>query len=199
MKVIQLRNNPAVYSCNVYLVLGDWNKIEDVNTLIDAGTDGFIIDEIYETSTGVGKKRVEQVIVTHEHFDHAGGLKYIQKEFDPKIISQVHLPQTTVLSKHGMPVKLGDRVGLILHTPGHSNDSICIYCEEEKTLFSGDTPINIRTPGGTYTTRYIDALEYLVSLKIDKIYPGHDIPILENGSVMLKNTLRNVKKSRMIV
>jgi len=59
MKVTVLKKNPKVYSANAYLVRGNWNAIADLNTLIDIGTNGFIIDEIETISTGVGKKRIE--------------------------------------------------------------------------------------------------------------------------------------------
>ena len=55
MKIISLKKSDTVYSCNSYLILGDWNRIEDINTVIDPGTDGFILDEIEHLSTGVGK------------------------------------------------------------------------------------------------------------------------------------------------
>ena len=74
MKVISLKRHPKAYSCNAYLVLGSWNRLEDMNTLVDVGIDGFVIDEIERISTGCGKKPVEQVVLTHGHFDHAGGL-----------------------------------------------------------------------------------------------------------------------------
>ena len=37
--------------------------MSDVNTLIDTGPDGFIYDELQTISTGVGKSRVEQIII----------------------------------------------------------------------------------------------------------------------------------------
>jgi glyoxylase-like metal-dependent hydrolase (beta-lactamase superfamily II) len=73
MKVIQLKKSDKVYSCNSYLILGDWNHIEDLNSVIDPGTDDFVLDEIEHLSTGCGKVAVEQVILTHNHFDHSGG------------------------------------------------------------------------------------------------------------------------------
>ena len=74
MRVIPLRHNPKGYTANAYLVLGDWNALQDVNTLVDVGTDGYVLDEIATASTGVGKRPVERVILTHSHFDHRGGL-----------------------------------------------------------------------------------------------------------------------------
>jgi glyoxylase-like metal-dependent hydrolase (beta-lactamase superfamily II) len=198
MKIFMLKKNPLVYSCNVYLILGDWNKLSDVNTLIDAGANGFIIEEINNASTGVGKKRIEQVIITHEHFDHAGGLKYIKKEFNPNVYSYTKLEYGDNLVKDGTFLQTGDKYSMIIHTPGHSNDSICIYNEEEQVLFSGDTPLFIKTTYGTYTSEYVLALERIAKLKIKSIYPGHEDPIINGADTVLKATLENVRNSKII-
>jgi len=94
-----------------------------------------------------------------------------------------------------MTVEIGDRTGVILHTPCHSNDSICIYCEEEKILFSGDTPLNIKTPGGSYAPEFINMLEKLAGLEIKMIYSGHDEPLEYNVRETILNTLKNVKQT----
>jgi glyoxylase-like metal-dependent hydrolase (beta-lactamase superfamily II) len=199
MRITFLKKNPLVYSCNVYHIRGNWNAIDDVNTLVDVGTDNFILTELKEMmSTGVGKRRVEQVILTHEHFDHAGGLKFIRQEFKPIVYAFQLLNGVDIKLRDGMKLKMGDTEGVILHTPGHSQDSICIYCEQYKTLFSGDTLLNIRTPGGTYTASYVEALERIASLDITSIYSGHDEPITENVKEILNDTLKNVIKSKII-
>jgi glyoxylase-like metal-dependent hydrolase (beta-lactamase superfamily II) len=114
--------------------------------LIDVGTDGYIIDEINKINTGVGKKRVSQVIITHEHFDHAGGIKAIRDEFTPTVYAYKKIPGVDEVVKDFMKLRIGDQDGTIISIPGHSNDSICIYCEEDKTLFSGDTPLLSNRP-----------------------------------------------------
>lgn len=198
MRVTLLKKNPRVYSCNAYLLRGDWNTINDINTLIDCGTDGYLLDEIDTISTGVGKSRIEQIILTHEHFDHSGGVKYILEKYNPVVISFAHLPYTNILASDGLMIKVGDTMAEIFHTPGHSHDSICIYCPEEKLLFSGDTPVNIKMPGGTYTKGYVDALERISSLDIEIIFSGHDSPYTDNVNEMLDNTLRIVKRSKIL-
>ena len=80
MRVVCLKQHPYKYSCSSYLILGDWNRIEDVNTLVDGGIDGFILEEISKLSTGVGKKAVEQIVLTHSHFDHCAGVKFVKKD-----------------------------------------------------------------------------------------------------------------------
>jgi len=79
MKIIPLRTNPNVYCCRVYLVLGDWSTLDDVNTMIDVGTDGYALHHVQEIYTGVGKRAVAQVILTHNHFDHAGDVPIVRE------------------------------------------------------------------------------------------------------------------------
>lgn len=199
MKVITLHKDPKVYCCNMYLVLGDWNTLHDVNTMIDVGTNGFLIQELETINTGVGKKRVEKVILTHEHFDHSGGLAAIIEQYEPKEVwAYADLKGVTNHIKDNDETKIGDRDAIIMHTPGHSQDSVCIYVPEEKVLFSGDTQLNIKSPGGSYTDYYIKALERLHKLDIETIYPGHDVPYRGNIKKMLEDTLEIIHKSQVI-
>ena len=193
-----LKNKPGVYSCNAYLVRGTWNRISDLNTLIDVGTDGSIIQEIEEINTGVGKTRVEQVILTHEHFDHAGGLENIKKTYNPKVYAYTNIDGVTNRLKDQQHIKIGDMDSLILHTPGHSNDSVCIYCESEGVLFSGDTTLKITHKTGTYCAAFLKAFEKLTKLKINSIYAVHDLPMHKEVNNMLKESLKNILKSKII-
>ncbi len=198
MKVSLLKGNPTVYSANSYLIRGDWNKLDDINTLIDAGTDGSILEELESISTGVGKRRVEQIILTHEHFDHSGGAKIFKELYKSTVLAYNKLPYVDVKVYDYMDVRLGDRDGVILYTPGHSNDSICIYCEEEQVLFSGDSPIFIKSPGGSYSAYFVDVLKRLARLKIKTIYSGHDNPITEQAEEIIRNSLNNVLASKIV-
>lgn len=198
MTVIKLKKDPKVYSCNVYFVRGTWNALSDVNTLIDVGTNGFIINELETLSTGVGKRRVEQVVFTHEHFDHTGGLKDIINQYKPKVYAYSKITGVDYQISDGDEIKIGDREAVIIHTPGHSHDSVCIYVPEDGVIFSGDTPLFIKTPGGTYTQDYVEILNKLISLKINTIYSGHDDPITSNVNDILKSTLNNVLRSNVV-
>ena len=85
MKVVLLNKNNTVYTSNAYLVLGNWNRLEDINTLIDVGADGSIISEIENVHSGVGKNKVDQIILTHNHFDHTKNLAAIKKQYNTKV------------------------------------------------------------------------------------------------------------------
>lgn len=198
MRVFLLKGTDNLYSCNSYLILGKWNKIDDVNSLVDVGTDGSIAMAIDRMSTGFGKRPIEQVFLTHSHFDHIGGLSVIREKFQPVVYCMTKVEGVDVILKDRQMVKLGDRFFEIIHTPGHSNDSICLYCEEEKVLFSGDTPIKILTPGGSYSYQFLSSLERIARRQIEVIYPGHDNPIRHNVRSLLLMTLRNVKQSTIV-
>ena len=85
MRIALLQGNQKNYSCNAYFVRGDSNEPEDVNTLVDVGIDGSICDEIENLRTGIGKKKVAQVVLTHGHYDHAAGLGVVVARYHPQV------------------------------------------------------------------------------------------------------------------
>ena len=198
MKVIKIDRNDNVYSCNSYLVLGSWNRIGDINTLVDSGVDGYVVGAIDKMHTGLGKNPVDQVILTHTHFDHCGGLELIDERYGAQVYAFNRMTPDIRQLTDGEILPVGDTTFEVIHTPGHSIDSICLYCEEERMLFSGDTPIRIRTAGGSYTEAYVKSIEKLVRRKIDVVYPGHDVPMIGNVREILLNTLRNVRHSHVV-
>lgn len=198
MKVINLSEKSNIYTSNVYLLTGDWNGMKDVNTLVDVGRDPNVIDEINQASTGVGKTKVEKVILTHNHYDHASLLPQIKTLFKPHVYAySSSLEGVDTYLKGGEIIKFADRMGEIIHTPGHSNDSICLYFEEERILFAGDTPLIINSPGNSYESGFIKALEYICSKTINTIYFGHGRPLTHNCNEVLQETLQNVRKSQI--
>ncbi len=186
----------STYTSNAYLVLGNHNALADVNTLVDVGRDPLIIERIYEAPTGIGKHKVEQVVLTHSHYDHVEVLPLIREIFHPVVYAfSPSLKGVDHILKGGETLRLGDRMFEVIHTPGHSHDSICLYCEQERTLFAGDTPLMVQSVGGAYEEQYIHALEKLCRRDIKAIYFGHGDPLMKGCSKTLRNTLRNVRKS----
>lgn len=198
MRIITLPLNPVKYSCNVYYVLGDWNTLEDLNTLIDVGSDDFVIPHIEKVSTGIGQKKVSQVVITHEHFDHRGGLKFVKQKFNPTVFAFNKNEFVDFKVVDGMEIRIGDREAVLLHTPGHSNDSICVYVPTEGVLFSGDLPLSIHSSGDTFTLSYLNTMRKLAHFYIKDIYPGHGNPILGDGLQIIRKTLEIVEHSKII-
>jgi glyoxylase-like metal-dependent hydrolase (beta-lactamase superfamily II) len=86
--------------------------------------------------------------------------------------------------KDGDVLKVGHRTLTVLHTPGHSPGSICLWEEDRGFLFSGDTlydgPIYAHLPHSNFDD-YLQSLSMLCSHvpKINKILPSHGPTPLE--------------------
>ena len=198
MRVIQLQRNPATYTCRSYLLLGDWNQLDDLNTLIDPGTDDYVLNEIESLSTGFGKVAVEQVLLTHNHFDHAAAAGLFRERYGARIYGWAAGRDIDGQLYDGQFLRAGDDYLEVLHCPGHSSDSVAFYCQSQRLLFSGDTQLRIRTPGGKYTEDYVQTLLKLAGKQIEWVYPGHDEPFDEDVPGTILETLRNVRNSEII-
>ena len=196
MKIINLTQSSRVYTSNVYLVTGSWNKMEDINTLVDVGMDEAIIKSVNNASTGVGKHKAEQIILTHSHFDHAGMLKKVKAEFHSKALAFTSsLEGVDHILVDGEKVKMGDCEFEVIHMPGHSTDSICLYNKEERVLFAGDSPLIIRAGGGAYLDQFINVLKRISQLPVDTIYFGHGDPLSGNCNELMTESIKHVSKS----
>jgi glyoxylase-like metal-dependent hydrolase (beta-lactamase superfamily II) len=118
------------------------------NILVDAG--------VLPMAIAPHKERIETIVLTHCHFDHIARIKEIAHMCKAKVA--IHksdarglLDEAQNLSMHfgarspgiipELTVKEGDAVGdfIVIHTPGHTPGSICLFCEKEGILMSGDT------------------------------------------------------------
>ena len=201
MRVIPLhRDSDIDYSCVSYWVLGDENATSDRNTLIDTGNKSaenstYFFREMAAMSKGIGKMAVEQIILTHEHYDHAGGLSILDRQFAPMVYSWLPAGARHVPLHDGMHLVVGDQDAIILHTPGHSDDSICIYLPLARTLFSGDSVFRITDDQGSYSQAYLETLRRLSTLDVAAIYPGHGRPILTNAASFIGECAQFVARS----
>ena len=191
MRIVTLENSGRVYTCEVYLVLGGASRLDDVNTLVDVGQDPAILASIERAPTGVGKWAVEQVVLTHCHSDHCALLPQIREAFHPKVLAFCpNIDGVTGLLRDGDAVKMGDEVFEVIHTPGHSSDSVCFYNQTEGVLFAGDTPLLITSPTGTYESGFLAALEKLCARDIRRIYFGHGAALSERCNERLRESHR---------
>ena len=104
--------------------------------------------------------QVKQIVITHAHIDHVGGaMKLRAATGAPILLNQndyallkmldvqaawigVAAPGAVEIDQSlntGDTVKAGIHAASILHTPGHTEGSICLYFPAEKTLIAGDT------------------------------------------------------------
>ena len=137
----------------------------DTNTYILSKDGKCIIidpaDDAEKIVSFCSKYEVEEIIVTHHHFDHIGALDELKKYY-----------------KLEENVKSGMFDYEVIKTPGHTSDSRSIYFKNEKVMFTGDF-LFYRSIGRTDldTGSDIDMIKSLE--KISKypddivIYPGH--------------------------
>ncbi len=139
---------------NTYLV---WDEITLDAMIIDCGNEPREI-EIFCTEN---KLNVKYIVLTHGHYDHADfvcaykaifkSTKVVAHEAEKVVLcdseANVSLlvgaictyPMPDICVKEGDTLVLGDMIFTVMHTPGHTPGCICLYCEKEKLLFTGDT------------------------------------------------------------
>jgi hydroxyacylglutathione hydrolase len=165
------------------------------NILIDAG--------ILPSDIEPYRKEIEIIVLTHCHFDHTAYLKEIAHLCGAQVA--IHAADATGLTEEAFSLSLqfgsrspgilpdrlvaeGDRVGplRVLHTPGHTPGSICLYLEDEEALISGDTVFSnggfgrYDFPGGDRVALG-RSLDRLARLSVEGLYPGHGFPVLKDG------------------
>lgn len=117
------------------------------------------------------------MLITHKHPDHICGRQAVEQQFGalPVYGFEYNCPA------EDEPVTLAGMTFRMLHTPGHKEDSICFYFEQDQIMFTGDTIFQEsigRTdlPGGDYAT-LMDTLQRLIRLPENtQLYPGHGYP-----------------------
>ncbi len=187
-----------VYTSNVYLVTGDMRRMKDVNTLIDVGNDPSILPALAALYAGVGKSPVEQIVLTHGHSDHTGQLTAVKGLYGATVMAGAHaVAGVDKLLENGEMLQMGDRMFEVIHMPGHSQDSICLYNEDDGVVFVGDSPVLVRAPGGTYEMGFIRALTGLCKKRVKTIYFGHGDPAVDDVQEQLRHSLGNVMKGQI--
>jgi hydroxyacylglutathione hydrolase len=138
------------------------------------------------------------IINTHSHFDHVLGNEQVVKTTGAKIIQHKASPlKKDIEVNDDESIKFGDSQIKIIHTPGHSGDSICLIIND-KIILTGDTLFvgscgRIDLPGSDPVQMYYSIYNKLINLDENLIvYPGHHY-----GSTKT-STLRDEKKSNFV-
>jgi glyoxylase-like metal-dependent hydrolase (beta-lactamase superfamily II) len=175
VNVINLTKDSKIYTSNVFYVRGDWNTISDTNTLIDVGKDPAIFDSIEKINSGLGKNKIDQVILTHSHSDHIALLPHVIEKYKPKKIYALnkHIEGVNHVLKDGQEIRIGDKFCEVFHISAHSNDSVCIYCKENGILFAGDTFFPIEFENELLKAQNAFVISRLERKSIKQIFYGH--------------------------
>jgi glyoxylase-like metal-dependent hydrolase (beta-lactamase superfamily II) len=146
------------------------------------------------------KLKVKQIVITHAHIDHVGGAMKLRAQTGaPILLNQNDLALLKMLDvqaswvgmrppgaveieadlKHDQRLEAGSLLANVLHTPGHTEGSVCLYFPAEKLLIAGDTLFarsigRTDLPGGSFE-KIIRSLHDRVLALPDEtvVIPGH--------------------------
>lgn len=145
------------------------------------------------------------VIFTHWHNDHVGGYQSIKRlrpaaTFWKKCLDQSDpFYSKTRQLQDGQLIRVEGAQIRVIETPGHTEDHISLYFEEETALFSGDCILGRGSAVFEDLKTYMDSLVKLSGEKIHRIYPGHG-EVVENGNEKIEQYInhRNAREKQIL-
>ena len=130
---------------------------------------------------------LKYIINTHDHFDHTGGNAFLAERTGAKIaMHESAHSRCDIGVRDGDVLLLGSLELKIIHTPGHTYDSICILVEKE--LVTGDTLFVGKVGGTGYGSdardEYNSLHNKLMTLPADtRVWPGHDYGVRPSSTI----------------
>jgi glyoxylase-like metal-dependent hydrolase (beta-lactamase superfamily II) len=201
-------HDPTVNNANSYLINGS-KKI-----LIDPGHDhlfGNVKDHLSRLS--ITPQDIDLILLTHGHPDHVEAVRGFSKSQALIALHEAELDFVKELAPHygtAMGVKdfepqilmregelqVGDMQFQIIHTPGHSPGSICLYWPQEKALITGDVIFyqgigRTDLPGGDGLALK-ESIRRLSSLEVEHLLPGHGEVV--SGRELVKRNFSEVER-----
>jgi len=183
----------GLLACNC-TILGD--EISREGIVVDPGYD---IPRIL-SALAAHQLTVRQILITHAHIDHiAGALELKRITGAPILYNQADLPQLAIMDEQAKwlgvatpevhppdhspadneTVSIRGLEGKILHTPGHTEGSLCLHLPAQNLLLAGDTLFadgvgRTDFPGGNQDKLFASIRERLLPLPDETVVvPGH--------------------------
>jgi glyoxylase-like metal-dependent hydrolase (beta-lactamase superfamily II) len=207
--VVALGQNPGLFTgpgTNTYLVGTGRERL-----LVDTGHGVPAYLPVLEQALArAGGPRIREIVLTHGHPDHLGGVAGVRERFGPLPVSKFPWPGVDeTLGCEITPLADGDRIRIegatlrAVHTPGHCVDHLCFVLEEEQALFSGDNVLGVGTtvipPEGGDLGDYLRSLERLLREAPRTIYPAHGPRILDGVAKLREYIEHRLEREQQIL
>lgn len=184
-------------------------------TLIDTGT----VYVQHELMRALSQTPVSTVINTHGHEDHAGNNQVIQQRFGAEIFAHPaalpyisnppaspyfyirmvwNNPAPSCPQPLGSLIETKDCTLQVIHTPGHTDDHVCLYDPERSLLFTGDLYCGERVRVLRKDENFhqmLASLEKLADLKADRIFCSVS-GVFQDGQAALERKIDFMKNLR---
>ncbi len=212
-------------TCNFFIVVNDG----ELTLIDTGSKDSIENLRAKFARTGYRLEQLKRIIITHCHTDHTGSLAILKQATGaqvmtheaeaPFVTQEAILPRARgwawllhsitepifrpercdvdITLKHGDTIE--DTGLTLIHMPGHSPGSICLYHKEARALFTGDTFVNIGKIRGPITAFCLNpkqarhSLAQLRELDIEAIYFAHGGIVKQGGNEKIRALTERLK------
>jgi hydroxyacylglutathione hydrolase len=125
--------------------------------------------------------RLDLILLTHHHADHVGGTDAVRARYRASVVGAAadanRLPRLDRAVREGDTVSLGNAVGSVIDTPGHTLGHIAFYFPDGPALFCGDTLFSLgcgRLIEGTAAQMFASLRKFAALPPDTQVYCGHE-------------------------
>lgn len=215
-------------NCNVFIIESEGDSL-----MIDSGLGGRMNfgfgdqkGSIKILEDAIIHRKITQILLTHGHIDHVGGIMALQSKLELDVITSEieaqHLKSgdssyiEPFMASTCSPIDIsqevfeGDVIHIgnfsfeILHTPGHTHGSISLWDKKNHILVSGDTVFPQGSFGRTdlrtgNSKDLVESLRRLSELEIHVLLPGHMSPVISTSGSPLDSVKQSFQNARMML